>query len=334
VKDFCLEEDKAENVGVGSLLLGGNPIVFLPASFLSSIPKLRVLDLCEGGFQKLPEEPGDLKHLVCLDLTCCGNLEELPEAVGKLYVLKCLILADCPKLKYLPSGVAGLTSLQVLDTSSCFSLRWAEHMCMKMTPSGIARTECLGHDPGMGASLDDICGLVALTNLLICGDHDSLVGLPHKIFALTKLEVLELELMNVKTLPANMPEVFVQFQELHLSCERLEYLPMSFTCPWAFPALLELEICLDVVVEFPEVAKGAFPKVLTLDLSHCKSLGSFPEVAKGAFPKLRTLDLNYCKSLGSLPLSLEVLTTARKLILNRCKDAHLKTLVGQIVKSQ
>jgi disease resistance protein RPS2 len=33
-----------------SLLLGGNPIVSLPASFLSGIRKLRVLDLSEGGF--------------------------------------------------------------------------------------------------------------------------------------------------------------------------------------------------------------------------------------------------------------------------------------------
>jgi len=173
----------------------------------------------------------------------------------------------------------------------------------------------------------------------------ALVELPHKIFALTKLEVLELELMSVKTLPAKMPEVFVQLQELHLICEGLEYLPTSFTSPQAFPALLEFEIC-SGVVKFPEVAKGAFPKLQTLDLSCCGSLGSFPEVAKGAFPKLRTLDLrccgslgsfpevakrafpklrtldlSYCKSLGSLPLSLEVLTTFRELILDGCKDA-------------
>jgi hypothetical protein len=123
--------------------------------------------------------------------------------------------------------------------------------------------------------LDDICGLVALTTLLICGEHDSWVELPHKIFALTKLEVVELQLMTVKTLPAKMPQVFAQLQELHLRCEGLEYLPASFTCPQGFPALLELAICADVV-EFLEVAKGAFPKLRTLNLSFCESLGSFP----------------------------------------------------------
>jgi hypothetical protein len=250
---------------------------------LSSIPKLRVLDLSVGRFQNLPEELSDLKHVVCLELFNCGNLEELPEAVGKLHVLKRLILADCPKLKYLPSGVAGLTSLQVLDTFGCYNLRWAEHTCMKMTPSGIARTESLGHeDPAIRASVDDICGLVALTKLFIFGDLDSGVELPHKISALTKLKVLGLGLMNVKTLPAEMPDVFIQLQQLHLCfCKRLEYLPRSFTRPGAFPALIEFE------------------------LQRCRWLVEFPEVDEGALPKLQTLDLSYCLSLGSLPLSLD-----------------------------
>jgi len=304
-----------------SLLLGGNPIVSLPTSFLSCIPKLRVLELSGGEFQNLPEELGDLKHLVCLDLSNCANLEALPDAVGKLHMLKCLYLHDCLMLEYLPYGVVGLTSLQVLNTSGCEILSWAEHMCVKMTPSGIARTESLGHEePAMGASLDDICGLVALTRLSICGSFEEL---PHKIFALPKLKELMLEAIDFENLAAEMPHVFIQLQELCLpSFFTYEYLPRSFTCCGAFPALVRLEIMdWSDLVEFPEVDEGAFPKLQTLDLSYCDSLGSFPEVPKGAFPKLRTLDLSYCKSLGSLPLSLEVLTTLRKLISKGCKDA-------------
>ncbi|KAH8936854.1 hypothetical protein BDL97_17G107100 [Sphagnum fallax] len=71
-----------------SLLLGGNPIVSLPASFLSNFPKLRVLDLTHGEFYRLPEELGDLEDLVCLDLSHCDNLQSLPDAAGKLHVLK------------------------------------------------------------------------------------------------------------------------------------------------------------------------------------------------------------------------------------------------------
>jgi hypothetical protein len=123
-----------------SILLGANPIVSLPASFLRSFPKLRVLDLSGGKFQNLPEELSELKDLVCLNLSACYNLEILPDAVWKLHVMKLLLLCACVMLKYLPSGVVDLTSLQVLRTALCYNLPWAEH-----TPSGMARAETLGH---------------------------------------------------------------------------------------------------------------------------------------------------------------------------------------------
>jgi len=199
-----------------SLILDRNPIVSLPGSFLSSFGKLRVLDLSGGEFRNLPEELGDLKNLVCLNLSGCGNLEILPDSVSKLqmlefldlrfsyglkylpeelsdlknlvwlllsgcenleilpdgvrklHVLKCLDLQSCDGLKYLPSGVGGLTSLQKLCTKLCGNLTWAEH-----TPSGMGRAESLGYVyPTIGASLEDICALVALTELSICGKVD------------------------------------------------------------------------------------------------------------------------------------------------------------------
>jgi hypothetical protein len=49
--------------------------------------KLRVLDLRSyGQFYSLPEELGDLKDLVCLDLCCCHNLEILPNIIS-LHIL-------------------------------------------------------------------------------------------------------------------------------------------------------------------------------------------------------------------------------------------------------
>ncbi len=179
-----------------SLLLGANPIVSLPASFLRSFPKLS-----GGKFQNLPEELGDLKDLVCLDLSACYNLEILPDTVRKLHVLKFSLLCACVMLKYLPSGVVDLTSLQLLDTTGCDDLTWAEHK-----PSGMARVESLGHVyPTIRASLEDICGLTFLTERRIYGKTDPGVELPHNISALTKLKVLELGLENIETLPAEMP---------------------------------------------------------------------------------------------------------------------------------
>jgi hypothetical protein len=279
-----------------SLLLGGNLIQCVPAGFLGSFPKLRVLDLSFGKFDSLPEELGDLKDLVSLDLSCCYNLKILPDTVWKLHVLKCLVLRQCWSLNYLPSGVVGLTSLQVLHTMGCDDLTWAEH-----TPSGMARAESLGHAyPTIGVSLEDICGLVVLTELSICGTKDPGLELPHNISALTQLKFLHLELYEAKTLPAEMPYWFKQLQELELwGFESLEYLPSSFTGRGAFPALIKFQLC------------------------WCSRLVEFPEVHEGALPQLRTLDFSGCESLGTLPHSLEVLTSLRKLIVSDC-DLTLK----------
>jgi hypothetical protein len=121
------------------------------------------------------------------------------------------------------------------------------------------------------------------------------VGLPHNISALTKLKFLRVHLI-VKTLPAEMPYQCIQLQELHLCClESLEYLPRSFTCCGAFPALIRFQLHDCLLVEFPEADEGALPKLQTLDFT-------------GPY------------SLGSLPLSLEVLTSLRELILWECQD--------------
>jgi Leucine-rich repeat (LRR) protein len=286
-----------------SLLLGGNEIKFVPASFLSCFTKLKVLDLSRGEFRDLPEELGDLKDLVSLDLSG-SKLQILPHAVGKLLMLKRLMLTGCQWLKYLPSGVVNLTSLQVLCTTFCFDLTWAEH-----TPSGMARAESLGHVcPSVRASLEDICGLVTLTALRITGIQDPVEELPHNVSALTKLKILLLGL-NIKTLPAEMPHLFKQLQQLYIWEASFEYLPRSFTCRGAFPALREFRLC------------------------GCESLVELPEVDEGALPKLRTLDLSNCSSLGTLPCSLEVLTSLRKLILWNCSETTVDSCRTNCEKS-
>jgi hypothetical protein len=92
-----------------------------------------------------------------------------------------------------------------------------------------------------------------------------------------------------------MPHAFKQLNKLGLwGCGGLKYLPRSFTRCGAFPALIRFRLRDSLIVEFPEVDEGALPKLQTLDFSECTSL-------------------------GTLPLSLEVLTSLRKLILLDCE---------------
>lgn len=166
----------------------------MPDSLLGNFPKLGVLDLRNGKFNRLLEEVGNLMNLVCLDLSYCINLKILPDIVWKLLKLKCLIVINCWMLKYLPFRLVKLKSLQILDAKG--SDTWVEH-----TPSNIARTESLDHVyPNKRALLEDICKLVALTKLSI----SRVVKLPYNIYALTKLKILRLELANVRTMLAEM----------------------------------------------------------------------------------------------------------------------------------
>jgi hypothetical protein len=88
-----------------------------------------------------------------------------------------------------------------------------------------------------------------------------------------------------------------QLQKLYL-CElkKLEYLPRSFTSCNAFPALI------------------------LFDMLSCSMHVEFPEVDEGALPNLRRLVFEDCNSLGTLPLSLEVLTSLRRLTVEYCGE--------------
>jgi len=310
-----------------SLLLGRNPIISLPANFSSNFPMLSVLNLRNGQFHSLPEELGDLQNLVCLDLSNCHDLDSIPNSVRKLHELKFLILDDCWSLKYLPSAVGDLTSLQVLHAAQCSSLIWAEN-------TSRARA-AFGHlHPPVGASLENICRLLLLTELTISckvGEKDfgmpevfkqfqhemahnvhspttlELVqqslrhnDLPHDISSLTELRLLQISL-KIETLPAELAD-HLQLQELEVRSPILEYLPRSFTCCGAFPALIRLQLS-------------------------CYWLLQFPEVNEGAMCKLRILNLSNCRRLEILPLSLQLLTSLNSLIVVGCNKKLKKCCI-------
>jgi hypothetical protein len=142
--------------------------------------------------------------------------------------------------------------------------------------------------------LEDICGLIVLTKLSVSGIDQ----LPHNICRLTKLKNLELSF--VETLPHEMGHALKQLKRLELEFWNLKYLPRSFTC------------C------------GAFPALICLNLNYCMNLVEFPEVDEGALPKLQTLGFYGCHSLKRLPLSLEFLTSLKNLRLSGCREKTLE----------
>jgi hypothetical protein len=288
---FCAPE-------LQTLLLSFNCISDVPAGFLKGIQNLKVLELAAGRFQYLPEELGNLKHLVYLNLSHNHRLQELPESIENLRLLRILNLSCCSGLRYLPSGVVGLKSLQILDTGWCTQLRWAGDTHIEWSPpmpKVSAEFLCREAEAeAKGVSLENISGLKLLTHLHIEGQNWQHGLLPDNISALTKLE--DLRLYNFQNLKAWMPD-FKKLRSLSvIYCYWLQTLPGSFTRCGAFPALTEFKI------------------------EGCMNLVQFPEVEAGAIPKLQTLSLSGCKYLGSLPLSLEAFTNLRNLHLDDRTD--------------
>jgi len=281
------------------LLLGRNPMYNLDHS-LNSFPKLRILNLENGNFSSLPEELGELQNLVYLNLSHCSNLQTIPDTVQNLHKLRCLIICWCWRLEYLPSGVVGLTSLQKLDTSACENLSWAEQ-----TSSSTARAELPNHEYATSrASIEDIYKLSALTELSL-----GVGKIPLNLSALKNLKILDLQLENVTSLPENFPYWWKQLQHLHIdNVLSLKYFPNSFTRRGAFPALIYLKI-------------------------NCTRLVEFPDVEDGALSKLRKLEFICCHSLKTLPLSLNCLTSLKKLVLYYCPQILYNSCMQNCEKS-
>ncbi|KAI7996359.1 putative disease resistance protein RGA1 [Camellia lanceoleosa] len=81
---------------------------------ISRFKYLRVFDLRNSSFRKLPHSVGNLKHLRFLDLSGNANIETLPNAICKLYNLQTLQIEYCVKIRELLKNIGNLISLRHL----------------------------------------------------------------------------------------------------------------------------------------------------------------------------------------------------------------------------
>jgi len=324
-----------------TLLLYANPIVSLPGSFLWSLGKLRVLDLQAGEFDSLPDELGDLKQLVYLNLSWCIKLELLPDTVEKLRLLKNLNLSHCHNLKCLPSGLVNLTLLLNLNLSECYDLKFLPSRIVSLTllrNLNLSHCSCLKCLPS---------GLVGLTSFQVLNTDNceslrwakqsppetaraknldytnATIGASlEEICELTFLTELYIDAVDnsVMQLPPNI-SALTNLQILKLNLENIETLPAEM--PYYFIRLQKLHLWTLSVKSLPRTFTccGAFPALIKFEIICCMSFVEFPEVDEGALPKLKTLRFAENWKLETLPLSLGNLTSLRKLILDECEDA-------------
>ena len=94
----------------------------LPTS-ISSLKRLRRLDIESTALEALPEDFGQLECLTAISLRNCNQLEILSEDFGYLGKLRWLSLNERERLLKLPDSFSNLSELETLDLSWCKVLR-------------------------------------------------------------------------------------------------------------------------------------------------------------------------------------------------------------------
>lgn len=87
------------------------------SKFIKGVLNLKVLHLHHTSLVELPNNFGDLEHLVELNLEGCQSLNSLPKNFSRLNTLKVFNLEDCTSLRMLGSNFRQLWSLLKLDIS-------------------------------------------------------------------------------------------------------------------------------------------------------------------------------------------------------------------------
>ncbi|GAU20608.1 hypothetical protein TSUD_33440 [Trifolium subterraneum] len=162
--------------------IGVNDEAFLNTS-VSRCKYLRVLQINNSGYKRLPHFIGKLKHLRYLNLKDNEELESLPNSVCKLQNLINLNLSGCTKLQKLPNGIGNLISLQQLHITTRES-KLPDKEIAKLTSLEILTLVSCDNLESLFEGIE----LPSLKYLAICscGSLRSLHGLP-------KLEYLKIE---------------------------------------------------------------------------------------------------------------------------------------------
>eukprot|EP01018_Ginkgo_biloba_P008581 Gb_26463 [translate_table: standard] len=341
--------------GLRTLLLSDcNRIGNIPASLLSNLKSLRVLDLSWTSIKSLPKAVGNLKLLRVLDVSHT-DIEGLPESVRGLKSLQLLDATGCRRLQRLPEGISELKCMRHLDADYCDKL---EHI-----PKGVGKITCLEILRGVysrsenGLRLEDLGDLTRLRDLQLKIKHEldlkclaeGILGGFVKMRRLRIKNCLHLDVsdsvfprlsermpsfIELETLILNgfaVPNWICSFQNLIMirfyQCECLDYPALETLPNFRHLALLTNNRCRLLPKEFGK--SGGFPKLELLELNDFPNLEELPRIEEGGMPSLKTLDLY------SLPLlkrmveeGLELLTTLEELSVVDCGEWEEATKEG------
>ncbi|XP_057990481.1 putative disease resistance protein RGA3 [Hevea brasiliensis] len=133
------------------------------------LSRVRSLNLCGLGIEKVPHSINKLKHIRYLDLSENKGIEFLPDSIIKLQNLQILYLVNCERLKQLPKRIKKLVNLQRLFLRGCVSLTHMPHGIGQLTSIENLSLFMVDKDNGVskhGGALSELSNLNNLRDML------------------------------------------------------------------------------------------------------------------------------------------------------------------------
>lgn len=168
---------------------------------------------------ELPQEIGNLKNLLCLDVSE-NRLERLPEEISGLTSLTYLVISQ-NLLETIPEGIGKLKKLSILklDQNRLTQLPEAIGDCENLTELVLTENRLLTLPKSIGK-------LKKLSNLN--ADRNKLVSLPKEIGGCCSLTMFCIRDNRLTRLPAEVSQA-VELHVLDVAGNRLHHLPLSLT---------------------------------------------------------------------------------------------------------
>uniref|UniRef100_A0AAQ4S8F9 Protein scribble homolog n=1 Tax=Gasterosteus aculeatus aculeatus TaxID=481459 RepID=A0AAQ4S8F9_GASAC len=192
---------------------------YLQPDTLGALPNLRELWLDRNHLSSLPPELGNLRRLVCLDVSE-NRLEELPSELNGLLALTDLLLTQ-NLLEVVPDSIGCLKQLSILkvDQNRLTHLTDSIGECENLTELILTENLLQSLPRSLGK-------LKKLTNLNV--DRNRLGGVPKELGGCTSLNVLSLRDNTLGKLPSELADA-TELHVLDVAGNRLQNLPFALT---------------------------------------------------------------------------------------------------------